>query len=493
MKFAAFALLCLATAAAAAPVQVGSKKFTEGVILGEMTTQLLVARDVAAVHRRELGGSRVLWSALLRGEIDVYPEYTGTLTQEILAGEDQATGATLRARLATRGIGMTESLGFDDSYVLGMRRAQATELGVRSISDLRAHGELRLGFSNEFLEREDGWPRLRAVYGLPQHDVRGLDHELSHRALAEGALDVIDLYSTDAEIRQFDLLALADDRGFFPRYDAVLLYRLDTAQRIPELEGILRGLEGRISGTEMIGMNAAARIDRQPESTVAAGFLAQQLGIAAAQTGTDRWQRLRHTTVDHLVLVALSLGAAILVAVPLGVVAARRPGAGRWILGTAATVQTVPALALLVLLIPLLGIGFAPAVTALFLYSLLPIVRNTCAGLQDIPAPVRESALAMGLDDGARLRQVELPLALRPILAGIKTAAVINVGTATLGALIGAGGYGQPILSGIRRDDFGLILEGAVPAALLALAVQGLFDALERRAIPRGLRLAPPR
>ena len=130
-----------------------------------------------------------------------------------------------------------------------------------------------------------------------------------------------------------------------------------------------------------------------------------------------------------------------------------------------------------------------PQLSALFLYSLLPIVRNTYTGLRDIPPPVRESAEALGLPPGARLRLVELPMASREILAGIKTSAVINVGTATLGALIGAGGYGQPILTGIRLDDVGLILQGAIPAALLALLVQGVFDLAELVVVPKGLRL----
>jgi osmoprotectant transport system permease protein len=159
------------------------------------------------------------------------------------------------------------------------------------------------------------------------------------------------------------------------------------------------------------------------------------------------------------------------------------------ILAVAGVLQTVPSLALLVLMIPLLGIGAPPAIAALLLYSLLPIVRNVHAGLRAIPEPLRESAEALGLPPAARLLRVELPLASPAILAGIKTSAVINVGTATLGALIGAGGYGQPILTGIRLDDAGLLLEGAVPAALLALAVQGLFDGLERVLAPRGLRL----
>ncbi len=485
--------LLLPITVSAASVRVGSKKFTEGVILGDIVTQLLEARGVPAEHRRELGGSSVLWSALLAGEIDVYPEYTGTLTEEILASEKLASADALALRLAALGIGMTASLGFEDNYVLGMRKGQARQLGIGKISDLARFPVLRVGFSNEFLERSDGWPSLRVHYSLPQEQVRGLDHDISYRALADGTLDVIDLYSTDAEIRQFDLLTLADDGNFFPRYEAVLLYRLDLPMRVPDALSILTQLQGRISVARMIQMNAAVRIDQKPEGGVAAEFLHQEMGLQSAAITDTGLNRFRRTTVDHLLLVLLSLSCAIVVAIPLGIWAARRADAARAIIGVASAIQTIPALALLVFLIPLLGIGFAPAVAALFLYSLLPMVRNTYAGLHDIPAPIRESALALGLPPLARLRRIELPLALRSILAGIKTAGVINVGTATLGALIGAGGYGQPILSGIRRDDFGLILEGAVPAALMALAVQGLFDLLERQAIPRGLRFRPVR
>jgi osmoprotectant transport system permease protein len=198
--------------------------------------------------------------------------------------------------------------------------------------------------------------------------------------------------------------------------------------------------------------------------------------------------RLVKHGLEHLFLVAVSLGMAILVSLPLGILAARRERGGQVILSLLGIIQTIPSLALLVFMIPLLGIGGAPAIAALFLYSLLPIVRNTHAGLRDIPLDLRESAIALGLPPAARLKLVELPLAAPSILAGIKTSAVINVGTATLGALIGAGGFGQPILTGIRLDDVGLILEGAVPAALLALLVQGLFEILERFLVSKGLR-----
>jgi osmoprotectant transport system permease protein len=183
--------------------------------------------------------------------------------------------------------------------------------------------------------------------------------------------------------------------------------------------------------------------------------------------------------------VAISLGAAIS---SRSWDLCKRRRIGQAVLGIAGVLQTIPSLALLVFMIPLLGIGAAPAIVALFLYSLLPIIRNTAAGLAGIPPSIVESAEALGLPAGARLRVVELPMASRSILAGIKTSAVLNVGTATLGALIGAGGYGQPILTGIRLDHVGLILEGAVPAALLALAVQGLFEGLERWVVPEGLR-----
>jgi osmoprotectant transport system permease protein len=155
-------------------------------------------------------------------------------------------------------------------------------------------------------------------------------------------------------------------------------------------------------------------------------------------------------------------------------------------------VQTIPSLALLALLVPVPFFGISPrtAIAALFLYGLLPIVRNTHAGLVGIAEPLEISARALGLPPNARLRLVELPLALPYIVAGIKTSAVIAVGTATVGALVGAGGFGQPILTGIRLNDFGLILQGAVPAAVMAVGLEALLGAVEKRVVPRGLR--PP-
>jgi osmoprotectant transport system permease protein len=268
------------------------------------------------------------------------------------------------------------------------------------------------------------------------------------------------------------------------------LYRRDLATRAPAAVAAFARLAGAIDAAAMAAMNAKAKIEKVSESAVAAEFVSTKLGIAAAAQTDTMWTRLLRNTLDHLALVGISLGAAILIAVPLGIVAARRADVGQAILAVTGILQTIPSLALFVFMIPILGIGGPPAIVALFLYSLLPIVRNTHAGLTGIAPSVRESVEALGLSPGAQLRLVELPLAARSIVAGIKTSAVINIGTATLGALIGAGGYGQPILTGIRLDDVSLILEGAAPAALMALAAQGLFEIGERLVVPRGLRLA---
>jgi osmoprotectant transport system permease protein len=478
-------------ATAAAPqLRVGSKKFTESVILGDLATELLRDAGLVAEHRRELGGTAVLWHALLAGELDVYPEYTGTLTRELLSNDALHGEADLRRALQSRGIGMSGPLGFEDTYAIGVPEALAERLGLRTLSDLARHPELRLGLSHEFLERADGWPLLRDGYGMGQRQVRGLDHDLAYRALASGAIQATDLYSTDAEIRAYGLRVLRDDRKVFPDYAAVFLYRLDLARRALEAVPALERLVNRIPRPAMIAMNARAKLDGVPADRVAAEFLAKVLGVAQEVREPSLLERVGARTEEHLFLVALSLAAAILIAIPLGIGAARWPRWGQAILAAAGVVQTIPSLALLVFMIPLLGIGARPAVAALFLYSLLPILRNTFVGLRAIPADVRDSAEALGLPRLQRLWRVDLPMASPAILAGIKTAAVIDVGTATLGALIGAGGYGQPILAGIRLDDVPLILEGAVPAAAMALLVQGAFDLAERWLVPKGLRLA---
>lgn len=458
-------------------VRVGTKVFTESVLLGEMVTQSIEADGREAELIKQLGGTQILWSALLDGEIDVYPEYTGTITEEILADTDIESLAELTNALADYGIQMTRPLGFNNTYAIGMKEDVAGELNIESISDLREHPGLLFGFSNEFMDRSDGWPGLRQALYMSPENVRGLDHDLAYRGLEAGNIQVIDLYSTDPEIEYYNLRVLEDDLGYFPDYEAVFLYSEGLDDSIVES---VKRFEGAISRDEMVRMNAAVKIERESDAAVAARFLRDSFAIESNVDVENLWDRLFRHTVDHLYLVGISLGLAILFAIPLGVLAVKMEAIETPLLGVVGILQTIPSLALLVFMIPLFGIGAFPAIAALFLYSLLPIVRNTHSGIKSIAEPLMESARALGLPNVFILCRIELPLAIPSILAGIKTSAVINVGTATLGALIGAGGYGQPILTGIRLDSVPLILEGAIPAAVLALLVQSFFDLIEK-------------
>ncbi len=472
-------------------IRIGSKKFTESVILADLAEQIASSSGAKIVQRQELGGTRLLWDALLAGEIDAYPEYTGTLVEEILADEDVAGDASLDRALERRGIRKSTPLGFSNSYALGMRREQAEQLSIDTISDLSRWSLLKFGVSDEFLGRRDGWPSLRAAYSLHPTDIRGLDHDIAYKALIDGSIDVIDLYTTDAEVGDPRIRMLKDNLRHFPENKAILLYRADLETRAPKALAAMLRLEDRVDNSAMIAMNRAVKIDRRSEADVAAQFLTTNLGVVNVQEPSGLASRVLRRTIEHLRLTILSLAAAICTALPLGVLAAARPALGRVILAFASILQTIPSLALLVFMIPVLGVGAAPAIAALYLYSLLPIIRNTATGLDSIPSSIRNSAIALGLTPFRRLTLIDLPIASPSILAGMKTAAVINVGTATLGALVGAGGYGQPIFSGVRLDNFSMVLEGAIPAALLALAVEGLFDFAERRFAPQGIRLTP--
>jgi osmoprotectant transport system permease protein len=506
--FAALATACgwslaersaMAQDAKAPRVRIGSKSYTENVILGEMLTILARAAGADAQHKAELGGTQIAFESLRTGQIDAYPEYTGTLTMEILADDAVKSDADIERALAKRGVKISRRLGFNNSYALGLKKDLAESLKLRNISDLTSRhsddaiGRLKYGFSDEFMHRGDGWPGLSRAYELPDL-ARGLDHNLAYHGIRSGTIHLTDVYTTDPEIAAYGMTTLADDRGYFPQYEAVLLYRADLVERAPNVIEHWLKLENQIDEPTMIALNAQARIDRVSESRVAAMFVNEKLGMNVPLPPDEWWRKmLRNLAINtrqHLLLVSVSLAAAIVIAVPLGILAYRIPPTRHVILGVVGILQTLPSMAVLMFLLPLLGLGVWPTIAALFLYSLLPIVRNTFAGLAEIPTNLRESATVLGLDARARLWLVELPMASRSILSGIKTAAVINVGTATIGGLIGAGGYGQPIITGTRLNDITIIMQGAIPAALMALAVQGLFDLAERFVVPKGLRLA---
>lgn len=498
-------LLLLSLSAKAVDVlHVGSKRFTESYVLGELLTRTATMSGTPAEHLKGLGNTAIVFAALQARSIDLYPEYLGTIDQEILKHTTPASVDTINRELAPMGLGVAVPLGFNNTYALALRSADARARGISKLSDLVKQPGLKFGLSHEFLGRADGWPGMAQRYGLAQRPT-GLDHGIAYEALASGQIDVIDIYSTDAKIAQLGLKVLEDDLRYFPRYDAVLLYRLDAATRYPQAWQAIEKLQGRISAADMIAMNAAVEIGGKSFATVATDFLASAPAagkssvavpagaVDTASTATPANARssfldklfddsLWRLTRQHLTLVLLSVALATIVGIPLGVLAAFVPRLEQGVMAAVGILQTVPSLALLAMLIPLLGrIGTVPALIALFLYALLPIVRNTCTGVAQVPRGLRMAALALGLSKRDRLLYIDLPLAMPVILAGLKTAAVMSVGTATIAAFIGAGGFGERIAIGLALNDNGMLLAGAIPAAVLALLTQGLFEVIERR------------
>ena len=493
-------LMALALPAMGAVLNVGSKRFTESYILGEIIQQTArTAGEATVAHVQGLGNTAILLRALQADTIDVYPEYTGTIAREILHLDQVPALPELNTRLATLGLQASVPLGFNNTYALAMRAQDAAAHNIARLSDLQGHPELRYGLSQEFLGRADGWPGLQQAYALQAARPRGLDHGLAYEALAQGQVDVIDIYSTDAKIGKYRMRVLADDAHYFPRYDAVLLHKVDLPTRLPRTWAAIARLEGRISDQAMRRMNAAAELDHRTFQSVAAGFLAgtaqdPSATRAGATTANSFWTQLAgpdlwRLTREHLALVFLSLAGSVLVGVPLGILAARFAAAGAIILGVTGVLQTIPSLALLAILIPVTGrIGLVPAFIALAVYALLPIVRNTHTAISQIPAGMKQAAQALGLTPFLTLRLVELPLARATIVAGIKTSAVINVGTATIAAFIGAGGFGERIVTGLALNDNATLLAGAIPVAVLALAIEAAFALGERGLTPRALR-----
>ncbi len=498
---------------AKAPLVVASKPFGESYVLAELFAQVLEAHDIEVDRRPGLGATEIAFQALRTGAIDLYPEYTGTGLLAILGETPVGGPAAVYRRVAQQfrerwDVHWLPTLGFENTYAVAVRRATADSLHISTLSGLAEVAERLVGgFSPDFIGRADGLPGLVEAYDLDLADVRPLLQAVKYRALAGGEVDVIDGYSTDGAIARYDLVVLADDRDFFPPYEAAPLASARLVREYPEAVAALAQLAGLIDEGAMRRANEAVEVAGRDPALVAAELLTG-LGLGPTDPvrpgrvstgGRDTmgllsylWSRRAQTvrlTLRHLQLVALSLLAAILVGIPLGLLLERLRVGAEGVIRGVGVVQTIPSIALLAFMIPLLGIGVLPAVVALFAYSLFPIVRNTYSGVRDADPVAVGAATALGMTPRQVLLQVRLPLATPVILAGVRTAAVINVGTATLAAFIGAGGLGDPIVAGLALSDTHLILSGALPAALLAVAVDLILHLVERAATPGGLNV----
>jgi osmoprotectant transport system permease protein len=486
------------------PIVVGSKSFPESRLLAEIMAQLIEAKSGLAVERRvNLGGTLLVFTALRKGEIDLYPEYTGT-AWSILLGDREPTRDPLEAYLSVAEAFRREHdlvlrlpFGFSNSYALALREEVAERFDITRLSQLRDHPELRAGLSHEFLDRADGWPGLAHAYDLRFAEVRGMEHGLAYEAIASGLVDLTDAYTTDAKLRRFPVRVLEDDRHYFPPYDCAPVVRAETLARHPELSGILDALAFRLSAPRMQELNDRVETGGVAFADVARELLVEEGLVEKVETAPSARRtgpllpflraRLGATaalTSRHLLLTGAGVLLAALLGIPLGIVLTRSTRVAGIVLGATGILQTIPSLALLAFLIPVLGLGAPAAIAALFLYALLPIVRNTYTGIREVDPELVDAARGMGLYDHQVLLRIEFPLALRTILAGLRTSTVIAIGVATLAAFVGAGGLGDPIVTGLQLNDTRLILSGAIPAALLALAADFVLGRLERAFAP---------
>ncbi|HEV8578389.1 MAG TPA: glycine betaine ABC transporter substrate-binding protein [Thermoanaerobaculia bacterium] len=507
----AIVLLTLAYASplhAADRIVIGSKNFEESRLLGEAFAQLLEARTNLTVERRlGLAGTQVCFEALRTGAIDVYPEYTGTGLVSILGepAKNDRSQTLNRVRsefLARWNLWWLSPLGFENSFEIAVPRELAEREHLATISDLaRISKRLRGGFGHEFVGREDGLLGLRKVYGLEFRTVEHLQQALQYRAAKARDIDALDVYTTDGRLILYNLRVLRDDRNFFPPYEAAALVRGETLARHPEVGSVLGLLAGAFDEDAMRALNLRLQEGHESEVVVARDAL-RSLGLiqnekkapapATRKTGlfayawTERRDLLRWT-LEHLGLSAAALLLGALVSIPLGLWLERHRRGAEAVIRVLGLFQTVPSLALLAFMIPFLGVGILPAIVALWIYSLFPIVRNTYTGVRDADPKAVEAATALGMTPGQVLRQIRLPLAAPIVMAGVRTAAVLTIGTATLAAFIGAGGLGEPIVTGLQLADTAMILSGAVPAALLALLADGLLGLVEHAVRPAGL------
>lgn len=468
-------------------IRVGAKHFNEGYILSEILSQLIESEGFNVERKFNLGGTLICYEALANNEIDLYPEYTGTISEAILKLNQKLTIDELKAKLKNLKLEISDAYGFNNTYAFAVSKELAEKLNLKTISDLKNHPELKFGLSHEFLNREDGWKNLASEYELPQTPT-GLEHGLAYKALEDNQINLTDVYSTDGEIPKYNLAILEDDKNFFPKYYAVTFYKTELSEKI---KAIIEKISGLISEQEMQSMNEKVLYENKTFAEVAAEFLsAKKITSVKIQNykAEGVLEEIFPKLIQHLKLTLIALLMSIVIAVPLGIVIYKNSAISKPVIYIAGLLQTIPSIALLAFMIPFFGIGVFPAIVALFLYGLLPILRNTVTSLTTVDPLLKEVAAGIGLNEQQKLRYVEFPLAFPTILAGIRTAAVINIGTATLAAFIGAGGLGEFIVTGLALNNTKLILMGAVPAAILAVLIELIFELLERIFFPKYLR-----
>lgn len=464
-------------------IVVGSKMFSENYLISEILAQLLESRGVSVVRKHGLGGTLMAYKSLEHQQIDIYPDYTGTISKVILKNESLSTFSEIKAEVEKGDLTLLQPLGFSNSYGIAIQQDLADKFNISKISDLKNHPNLRVGFNFEFINREDGWPKLKEVYDLDFSDITTLEQALVFEAFSQDKLDLIVVYTTDGKILKYKMKVLEDDQNMFPLYEATFYAHKSVSPKALE---IARELSGAIDEATMIELNARVDVEGKKYQQVATEFLVEKGFILEAESKETRafqeaFSKILRLTLEHLYLVFVSTFAATLVGVPFGVLLFRHKKWTGPTLYFVGLLQTIPSLALLVYMIPLFGVSVKSALMALFLYSLLPIIQNTVTGLQSVSSQLVHAGEGIGLFKREILWSIELPLSAPVIVAGVRIAAVINVGTATIAAFIGSGGLGELIVQGLTLNDLVIMQQGAVPAAFLAIVVNLFFTFIEKK------------
>ncbi len=485
-------------------IVVGSKNFTEGRIMGEILTQYLrKTTNLKVEHKSGIAGTSLAFEAIKTGSLDLYPEYSGTAIQTLLGHKEPPTDPLkvyfiVRSELKSQyNLEYLSPFGFSNNYAIAVPQEIAKQHSLTTIEDLKGlEDQLTFGIDYEFHNRPDGFINLSKAYNL-KYDPVQMDHGLIYEAIHSGQAQVTDIYSTDAKLEKFNLVLLEDNKGFFPPYHPAPIVRSQTLEQHPEIRVALNQLAYRISEDQIRRLNYQVEIEGISHEQAVEPFINILLNVDQPEKTTKKqeavqplskglWKQLtsedtQEALITHLKLTFVALSLATLFGVPLGILMTRWEAIAQPILTFVSVIQTIPSLAMLAIFIPIpfLGLGARSAIAALFLYSLLPIIRNTYTGILEVDPLLKEAAQAIGLTEQQQLFKVELPLAFRTIMAGIRTSTVIGVGVATLAAFIGAGGLGAPIMTGLSLNDQTMILSGAIPAALLAILLDQILSWIE--------------
>lgn len=492
------------------PIIIGSKEFTENYLLGEMAAILLKEKyDWPVEKKLGLGGTKVVFDALESDSIHLYPDYTGTGYIYFLKRNDNERDPEKIYKIVKEtfekdfNIIWSKPFGFNNTYALAVRANDDNLNDINSVSELVGNeNNFMFAAPHEFMERSDGMPNFQKAYGLKFSDenIVGMEAGLTYSALRDLKVDMIMSYSTDGRIAAFNFRLLEDDLNFFPPYYAAWLAKKSSLEKFPVLKNLYEDFDDLISEKDMMELNNQVDSKKMEPEVVARNFLIKKKLIKGELQKNDKRKGLLNffikkkkylfkITKEHLILSFGSLLLALIISLPTGILLTRYPVISTPVFAIINTIQTIPSLALLGFLIPIMGIGKIPGIVALFLYSLLPLIRNTYAGVQAVNNNFIEASRGIGLTNWQILWKVEIPLAMPVILAGVRTASVIVIGTATLAALVGAGGLGDPIFRGVSTVNNDLIFLGAIPAALLAIITDKLLGLCEKKLVSKGLTI----